>query len=57
MPARSCAASASEIAEQDEQVLARLLVAAAEGMRVLGKTGVPEADMLALVDRTMRVLD
>ena len=49
--------ASGEIAEQDEQVLARLLVCRVEGMRVLGKTGVPEADMLALVDRTMRVLD
>ncbi|NWK46743.1 TetR/AcrR family transcriptional regulator [Ralstonia pickettii] len=49
--------ASGEIAEQDEQVLARLLVCQVEGMRVLGKTGVPEADMLALVDRTMRLLD
>lgn len=49
--------ASGEIAEQDEQVLARLLVCQVEGMRVLGKTGVPEGDMLALVDRTMRLLD
>ena len=49
--------ASGEIAEQDEQVLARLLVCQVEGMRVLGKTGVSEADMLALVDRTMRFLD
>jgi TetR/AcrR family transcriptional repressor of nem operon len=49
--------ASGEIAEQDEQVLARLLVCQVEGMRVLGKTGVAERDMLALVDRTMRILD
>ncbi|MRS97095.1 TetR family transcriptional regulator [Ralstonia pickettii] len=49
--------ASGEISEQDEQVLARLLVCQVEGMRVLGKTGVPEGDMLALVDRTMRLLD
>lgn len=49
--------ASGEISEQDEQVLARLLVCQVEGMRVLGKTGVPERDMLALVDRTMRLLD
>ena len=54
---RRARGASGEIAEQDEQVLARLLVCQVEGMRVLGKTGVPEADMLALVDRTMRVLD
>lgn len=38
-------------------MLARFLVCQVEGMRVLGKTGMPETDMLALVDRKMRILD
>ncbi|AIO37991.1 helix-turn-helix transcriptional regulator [Burkholderia sp. AU19243] len=49
--------ASGEIPERDEQALARFLVCQVEGMRVLGKTGVSEADMLALVDNTMRVLD
>ncbi|KVA06770.1 TetR family transcriptional regulator [Burkholderia latens] len=49
--------ASGEIPERDEQALARFLVCQVEGMRVLGKTGVSEADMLALVDSTMRVLD
>ncbi|GAB7537606.1 TetR/AcrR family transcriptional regulator [Burkholderia sp. 3C] len=49
--------ASGEIAERDEQVLARFLVCQIEGMRVLGKTGVLEADMLALVDSAMRILD
>lgn len=49
--------ASGEIAERDEQVLARFLVCQIEGMRVLGKTGMHEADMLALVDSTMRILD
>ncbi|CAG9255248.1 Transcriptional regulator, TetR family [Burkholderia diffusa] len=49
--------ASGEMAERDEQALARFLVCQVEGMRVLGKTGVSEADMLALVDNTMRVLD
>ncbi len=46
-----------EIPERDEQALARLLVCLAQGMRVLGKTGATEADMIAMVDNTMRILD
>ncbi|MBI0331319.1 TetR/AcrR family transcriptional regulator [Burkholderia plantarii] len=49
--------ASGEIPDHDEQVLARFLVCQIEGMRVLGKTGVPEADMLALVDSAMRILD
>ncbi|AJK50651.1 TetR/AcrR family transcriptional regulator [Burkholderia plantarii] len=49
--------ASGEIPDHDEQVLARFLVCQIEGMRVLGKTGVLEADMLALVDSTMRILD
>ncbi|WP_186223133.1 TetR/AcrR family transcriptional regulator [Burkholderia gladioli] len=49
--------ASGEIAERDEQVLARFLVCQIEGMRVLGKTGMHEADMLALIDSTMRILD
>jgi TetR/AcrR family transcriptional repressor of nem operon len=45
-----------EIPERDEQALARFLVCQIQGMRVVGKTGVSEADMLAVVDDTMRVL-
>lgn len=46
-----------EIPERDEQALARFLVGQAQGMRVLGKTGMTEADMAAMVDTTMLVLD
>ncbi|GLZ18739.1 TetR family transcriptional regulator [Burkholderia plantarii] len=49
--------ASGEIPDHDEQVLARFLVCQIEGMRVLGKTGVLEADMLGLVDSTMRILD
>lgn len=45
-----------EIPERDEQALARLLVCHIEGMRVLGKTGASEAEMLALVDNMMQTL-
>ncbi|CAM3475457.1 TetR family transcriptional regulator [Rouxiella silvae] len=46
-----------EIPERDEQVMARFLVCQIQGMRVLGKTGAPEADMIALVDCAMRILE
>lgn len=46
-----------EIAAGDAQVLAQFLVCQIQGMRVLGKTGVPEAEMNAIVDTTMRILD
>lgn len=48
--------AAGEIPERDEQAMARFLVCQIQGMRVVGKTGVSEADMLAVVDDTMRVL-
>jgi TetR/AcrR family transcriptional regulator, transcriptional repressor for nem operon len=46
-----------EIARRDPQALAHFLVCQIQGMRVLGKNGVGEADMTALVDTTMRILD
>lgn len=46
-----------EIPERDEQIIARFLVCQIEGMRVLGKTGAREADMIALVDCAMRILE
>ncbi|ANN65194.1 TetR/AcrR family transcriptional regulator [Bordetella bronchialis] len=49
--------ASGEIPEGDEQAMARVLVCQIQGMRVLGKTGVPEADMIAVVDNTMRILD
>nr|WP_314545421.1 TetR/AcrR family transcriptional regulator [uncultured Massilia sp.] len=45
-----------EIPERDEQALARFLVAQVQGMRVLGKTGMAEADAVAMVDTAMLVL-
>ena len=49
--------ASNEIPERDEQAMARFLVCQIQGMRVLGKTGVSEADMVAMVENTMRVLD
>ncbi|KAA0015547.1 helix-turn-helix transcriptional regulator [Salinicola corii] len=46
-----------EIAEGDEQAMARFLVCQIQGMRVLGKTGGLEADMVALVDSAMLMLE
>jgi TetR/AcrR family transcriptional repressor of nem operon len=46
-----------ELPERDEQALARFLVCQIQGMRVVGKTGASEADMLGVVDNTMRVLE
>lgn len=46
-----------EIREGDEQAMARFLVCQIQGMRVLGKTGVSEADMVAMVEITLQVLD
>lgn len=46
-----------EIAGRDEQAMARFLVCQIQGMRVVGKTGASEADMRAVVDETMRILD
>lgn len=51
------AQASGEIPERDEQVMARFLVCQIEGMRVLGKTGVLEADMVALVESAMRILE
>lgn len=49
--------ASGEIRECDEQALARFLVGQAQGMRVLGKTGASKAEMTALVDIAMRLLD
>jgi len=49
--------AAGEIREGDELALARFLVCQIQGMRVLGKTGTDEADMVALTDSAMRILD
>lgn len=49
--------ASGEIPDRDEQAMARFLVCQIQGMRVLGKTGVVEADMVAVVDEIMRVLD
>lgn len=49
--------AAGELGEGDEQEMAHFLVCQIEGMRVLGKTGATEADMVALVERSMRVLN
>lgn len=49
--------AAGEFSEGDEHATAHFLVCQIEGMRVLGKTGACEADMVALVERTMRCLN
>ena len=49
--------AAGELEEGDEQAMAYFLVCQIEGMRVLGKTGATEADMIALVERSMRLLN
>uniref|UniRef100_UPI0039EFA3A7 TetR/AcrR family transcriptional regulator n=1 Tax=Bordetella sputigena TaxID=1416810 RepID=UPI0039EFA3A7 len=46
-----------EIREGDEQAMARFLVCQIQGMRVLGKTGATEAEMVELIENAMRVLD
>lgn len=46
-----------EIAPGDARALAQFLVCQIQGMRVLGKTGVPEAEMIAIADTAMRILD
>lgn len=48
--------ASGEIPERDEQALARFLVAQVQGMRVLGKTGMTEADTAAMVNTAMLVL-
>jgi TetR/AcrR family transcriptional repressor of nem operon len=49
--------AAGEFREGDEQEMARFLVCLIEGMRVLGKTGAHETDMVALVERSMPLLN
>jgi TetR/AcrR family transcriptional regulator, transcriptional repressor for nem operon len=50
--------AAGEIpADRDERALARFLLCQIQGMRALGKAGASEAEMEALVDIAMRVLD
>ncbi|WP_130835697.1 TetR/AcrR family transcriptional regulator [[Erwinia] mediterraneensis] len=51
------AQASGEIPDRDEQAMARTLVCLMQGMRVLGKTGVSEADMVRIVDHTLRILD
>ncbi|TFW16811.1 TetR/AcrR family transcriptional regulator [Duganella callida] len=46
-----------EFPERDPQTMARFLVCQIQGMRVLGKTGVAEAEMVALVENALRILD
>lgn len=46
-----------EFPEGDAQAMARFLVCQIQGMRVLGKTGVAEAEMVALVEMALRILD
>jgi TetR/AcrR family transcriptional repressor of nem operon len=46
-----------ELPDRDEQAMARFLVCQIQGMRVVGKTGASDADMLAVVDNTMRALE
>jgi TetR/AcrR family transcriptional repressor of nem operon len=48
--------AAGEISEGDEQAKARFLVCQIQGMRVLGKSGASEADMVALVDMALCIL-
>jgi TetR/AcrR family transcriptional repressor of nem operon len=48
--------AAGELKEGDEQAKARFLVGHIQGMRVLGKTGVSKADMIALVDTALIIL-
>ncbi|TWI62578.1 TetR family transcriptional regulator [Pseudoduganella lurida] len=49
--------ASGELPARDAQALARFLVCQIQGMRVLGKTGVAKAEMVALVDNALRVLD
>jgi TetR/AcrR family transcriptional repressor of nem operon len=49
--------AAGEFPERDVEAMARFLVCQIQGMRVLGKTGVPEAEMVAMVENALRVLD
>lgn len=49
--------ASGEFPERDAKALARFLVCQIQGMRVLGKTGVAETEMAAMVENTLRVLD
>ena len=49
--------TSGEFPERDAQAMALFLVCQIQGMRVLGKTGVAEADMVAMVENTLRILD
>ena len=49
--------ASGEFASRDAQAMARFLVCQIQGMRVLGKTGVVEAEMVAMVEHVLRVLD
>jgi TetR/AcrR family transcriptional repressor of nem operon len=49
--------ASGEIRDGDEQAMARFLVIYVQGMRVVGKTGVSEAEMLTAVEQAMHVLD
>jgi TetR/AcrR family transcriptional repressor of nem operon len=49
--------ASGEFPERDAQALARFLVCQIQGMRVLGKTGVTKAEMVAMVENTLRILD
>jgi TetR/AcrR family transcriptional repressor of nem operon len=49
--------AAGESPQRDAQALARFLVCQIQGMRVLGKTGVTKAEMVAMVENTLRILD
>jgi len=49
--------ASGEIRAGDEQAMARFIVIQIQGMRVLGKTGASEAEMIDMVEHTMRLLD
>lgn len=44
-------------ADQDSQVLARLLLCLTQGMRAVGKAGAAKKDMVAVVEAAMRILE
>ena len=48
--------ASGEFPEREAQAMARFLVCQIQGMRVLGKTGVAEAEMVATVESTLRIL-
>jgi TetR/AcrR family transcriptional repressor of nem operon len=49
--------ASGEFPQREAQAMARFLVCQIQGMRVLGKTGVAEAEMVAMVENTLRILD